>query len=174
MAAFVPGAGGVAPLRLTTAHHRQTLSPRVPPCAPFLASAAFGASVHTRAAVPPPHASLCMEVKVVVGDREPIESALRRFKKDVIKSGHLFELRRRRYFETNTEKRLRKAAAARRKARIARLNMNAMRARTAMRDSSKARQDAASSPDAPAEGDPAPMPPMSGAQPAAPSSVPVS
>lgn len=46
--------------------------------------------------------------------------ALRRFKKDVSKSGHLFELRRRRYFETNTEKRIRKAAAARRKAKIAR------------------------------------------------------
>lgn len=46
--------------------------------------------------------------------------AIRRFKKDVSKSGHLFELRRRRYFETNTEKRIRKAAAARRKAKMAR------------------------------------------------------
>jgi len=61
-----------------------------------------------------------MDVTVVVGDGEPIESAIRRFKKEVTKSGHLYELRRRRYFETNTEKRLRKSAAARRKARMAR------------------------------------------------------
>lgn len=61
-----------------------------------------------------------MEVTVVVGDGEPIESALRRFKKEVMKSGHLFELKRRRYFETNTEKRLRKSAASKRKARIQR------------------------------------------------------
>ncbi len=65
-------------------------------------------------------AAVRMDVTVVVGDNEPIESAIRRFKKDVTRSGHLFELRRRRYFETNTEKRLRKAAAARRKARMAR------------------------------------------------------
>ena len=61
-----------------------------------------------------------MEVTVVVGDNEPIESALRRFKKEVLKSGHLFELKRRRYFETNTEKRLRKSAQSKRKARISR------------------------------------------------------
>lgn len=73
-----------------------------------------------------------MEVTIVVGDSEPIESALRRFKKDVTKSGHLYELRRRRYFETNTEKRLRKAAAAKRKARMAR-NMKNNRARRAVR-----------------------------------------
>lgn len=64
--------------------------------------------------------SVRMDVTVVVGENEPIESAIRRFKKDVTKSGHLFELRRRRYFETATEKRLRKATAAKRKARIAR------------------------------------------------------
>ncbi|KAK1864026.1 hypothetical protein I4F81_006577 [Pyropia yezoensis] len=53
-----------------------------------------------------------MDVTTVVGDSEPIESALRRFKKDVNKSGHLFELRRRRYFETTAEKRLRNLDAA--------------------------------------------------------------
>lgn len=67
----------------------------------------------------PGAAGVRMDVTVVVGENEPIESALRRFKKDVQKSGHLFELRRRRYFETATEKRIRKAAAARRKARMA-------------------------------------------------------
>jgi small subunit ribosomal protein S21 len=65
-----------------------------------------------------------MDVTVIVGDNEPIESALRRFKKDVSKSGHLFELRRRRYFETATEKRIRKAAASKRKARMARNQNN--------------------------------------------------
>lgn len=48
------------------------------------------------------------------------KTALRRFKRDVAKSGHLYELKRRRHFETNTEKRLRKAAASRRKAKMAR------------------------------------------------------
>jgi len=69
-------------------------------------------------------ATIRMDVTTVVGDSEPIESALRRFKKDVNKSGHLFELRRRRYFETTAEKRLRKYTQAQRKARMAR-NMEA-------------------------------------------------
>lgn len=61
--------------------------------------------------------SLSMVVQVRVNQGEPIESALRRFKKEVSKSGHLFELRRRRYFETNTEKRLRKETQSKRRAR---------------------------------------------------------
>jgi len=72
----------------------------------------------------PGAATIRMDVTTVVGDSEPIESALRRFKKDVNKSGHLFELRRRRYFETTAEKRLRKYTQAQRKARMAR-NMEA-------------------------------------------------
>lgn len=90
---------------------------------PFFASHAFGTPLMTRVNAPKlaeGAGNLRMDVTVVVGDSEPIESALRRFKKEVTKSGHLYELRRRRYFETNTEKRLRKAAAARRKARMAR------------------------------------------------------
>ena len=43
-----------------------------------------------------------------VGDGEPIESALRRFKREVNKSGHLMELRHRRYFENSQEKKKRK------------------------------------------------------------------
>lgn len=78
----------------------------------------------------PGAASVRMDVTVVVGDNEPIESALRRFKKDVTRSGHLFELRRRRYFETATEKRIRKAAASARKARIARNMANKNRGQT--------------------------------------------
>jgi small subunit ribosomal protein S21 len=45
---------------------------------------------------------------VEVGDSEPIESALRRFKREVNKSGHLMELRHRRYFENSQEKAKRK------------------------------------------------------------------
>ena len=98
-------------------------APRRGGAVPFFASQAFGSPVATRAnlsAATTGASGMRMDVTVVVGDGEPIESALRRFKKEVTKSGHLYELRRRRYFETNTEKRLRKAAAARRKARMAR------------------------------------------------------
>lgn len=96
---------------------------------PFFASSAFGSPIAAArmptpagapAGAPNGAASVRMDVTVVVNDGEPIESALRRFKKEVTKSGHLYELRRRRYFETNTEKRLRKAASAKRKMRMAR------------------------------------------------------
>lgn len=96
----------------------------LPTATPFFASSAFGAPMPTRAILPQARAPVRMDVTIVVGDNEPVESALRRFKKDVTRSGHLFELRRRRYFETNTEKRIRKAAAARRKARMARNSSN--------------------------------------------------
>ncbi|CAN8076662.1 unnamed protein product [Agarophyton chilense] len=95
-----------------------TLCPARP--APFFSSMAFGTPLPARIAPLPHFSNTRMEVTVVVGDSEPIEGALRRFKKEVSKSGHLFELRRRRYFETNTEKRIRKAAAAKRKARLTR------------------------------------------------------
>jgi ribosomal protein S21 len=45
---------------------------------------------------------------VTVNDGEPIESALRRFKQSVSKSGNLMELRRRKRFESNKEKEIRK------------------------------------------------------------------
>lgn len=51
---------------------------------------------------------LDVKVKVVVGDGEPIESALRRFKREVSKSGHLMELRHKRYFENSQEEKKRK------------------------------------------------------------------
>jgi small subunit ribosomal protein S21 len=50
---------------------------------------------------------------VEVGDSEPIESALRRFKREVNKSGHLMELRHRRYFENSQEKVKRKVREGR-------------------------------------------------------------
>jgi small subunit ribosomal protein S21 len=57
--------------------------------------------------------SLHVKIKVEVGDSEPIESALRRFKREVNKSGHLMELRHRRYFENSQEKVKRKVREGR-------------------------------------------------------------
>jgi len=49
-----------------------------------------------------------VDITVHVSDGEPIEGALRRFKIAVSRSGHLQELRRRRTFETNNERKIRK------------------------------------------------------------------
>lgn len=54
-----------------------------------------------------------VKVKINVGEGEPIESALRRFKREVSKSGHLMELRHRRYFENSQERAKRKVKEAR-------------------------------------------------------------
>jgi small subunit ribosomal protein S21 len=48
--------------------------------------------------------SLNVNIKVVIGDGEPVESALRRFKREINKSGHLMDLRHKRYFESTQEK----------------------------------------------------------------------
>ncbi len=58
----------------------------------------------------------CMS-QVVVGENEGIESALRRFKRQVSKAGILADVKRKRYHETPLEKRERKAIARRRKRR---------------------------------------------------------
>ncbi|MEB3829888.1 30S ribosomal protein S21 [Phormidium sp. CCY1219] len=55
--------------------------------------------------------------QVVVGENEAIESALRRFKRQVSRAGILADVKSRRHFETPQEKRKRKASAARRKRR---------------------------------------------------------
>merc|ERR1719327_109145 len=55
-----------------------------------------------------PATSLDVNIKVNVGDGEPIESALRRFKRAVSNSGHLQELRHKRYFENKQERKKRK------------------------------------------------------------------
>lgn len=54
---------------------------------------------------------------VLVDDSEPIEKALRRFKKECQKSGILSELRRREYYEKPSVRRKRKEEAAKRKQR---------------------------------------------------------
>jgi small subunit ribosomal protein S21 len=53
--------------------------------------------------------------QVVVGQNENIESALRRFKRQVSKAGIFADIKRCRHFETPTEKKKRKAVARRKK-----------------------------------------------------------
>merc|ERR1712032_31919 len=65
-------------------------------------------------------------VEVVVGDGEPIESALRRFKRAVNKSGHLRELRNRRHFENKQQKAKRKLKDARMRIKFERMQRRRM------------------------------------------------
>ena len=53
--------------------------------------------------------------QVVLGQNENIESALRRFKRQVSRAGIFSDLKRLRHFETPIEKRKRKAVARRKK-----------------------------------------------------------
>lgn len=74
--------------------------------------------------------ALPVKIKVDVGDGEPIESALRRFKREVNKSGHLMELRHRRYFENPQEAKKRKVKEARMRIKFERMNKRRMANRT--------------------------------------------
>ncbi|HEY9620438.1 MAG TPA: 30S ribosomal protein S21 [Crinalium sp.] len=56
--------------------------------------------------------------QVVVGENEGIESALRRFKRQVSKAGIFPDLKKHRHFETPLEKQKRKAVARRRSKRF--------------------------------------------------------
>ena len=62
--------------------------------------------------------SLTMDVKVVAGEGEAMESLLRRFKREVNKSGHLMELRHRRYFEDSQDLKKRKIKEQRRRLKM--------------------------------------------------------
>ena len=77
-----------------------------------------------------PSTELGVSVKVDVGEGEPIESALRRFKREVNKSGHLMELRHRRYFENSQEKKKRKVKEGRMRKRLERMQKRRMANRT--------------------------------------------
>lgn len=57
----------------------------------------------------------------MAGDGEPMESLLRRFKREVNKSGHLMELRHRRYFEDSQDVKKRKIKEARRRKKAMRM-----------------------------------------------------
>lgn len=70
--------------------------------------------------------SLAVKIKIDVGDGEPVESALRRFKREVSKSGHLMELRHRRYFENSQEKKKRKVKEGRLRVKYERIQRRRM------------------------------------------------
>ncbi len=53
--------------------------------------------------------------QVVLGENEQLESALRRFKRQVARAGIFQDMRKNRHFETPLEKEKRKAIARRRK-----------------------------------------------------------
>lgn len=82
----------------------------------FCACQAFVAPIG-RVAVRAPATSVNV-VKVNVGEEEPIEEALRRFKRAVARSGHMQILRRRRTFESNGDKKKRTDEEAERRKRI--------------------------------------------------------
>mmetsp|Transcript_19830 Transcript_19830/g.35881 ORF Transcript_19830/g.35881 Transcript_19830/m.35881 type:complete len:107 (+) Transcript_19830:65-385(+) len=71
--------------------------------------------------------ALSVNIKVDVGEGEPIESALRRFKREVNKSGHLMDLRAKRYFENSQDRKKRKIVQARFRVRMERMNARRMR-----------------------------------------------
>jgi len=77
-----------------------------------------------------PSTGLAVKIKVEVGDGEPIESALRRFKREINKSGHLMELRHKRYFENTQEKKKRKIKEGRMRKKFERINKRRMANRT--------------------------------------------
>ncbi|HLO48944.1 MAG TPA: 30S ribosomal protein S21 [Kamptonema sp.] len=56
--------------------------------------------------------------QVLLGENEGIESALRRFKRQVSSAGILADVKKRRHFETPLEKRKRKEVARRRDRRF--------------------------------------------------------
>jgi small subunit ribosomal protein S21 len=64
---------------------------------------------------------MSVKIKIEVGDGEPIESAIRRFKREVSKSGHLIELRHKRYFENSQERAKRKVKEARMRKKFERM-----------------------------------------------------
>eukprot|EP00429_Kryptoperidinium_foliaceum_P106340 CAMPEP_0176242236 /NCGR_PEP_ID=MMETSP0121_2-20121125/30303_1 /TAXON_ID=160619 /ORGANISM="Kryptoperidinium foliaceum, Strain CCMP 1326" /LENGTH=109 /DNA_ID=CAMNT_0017581789 /DNA_START=56 /DNA_END=385 /DNA_ORIENTATION=- len=77
-----------------------------------------------------PSTELAVKIKINVGDGEPIESAIRRFKREVNKSGHLMELRHKRHFENSQERKIRKVKEARMRIKFERMNRRRMANRT--------------------------------------------
>ncbi|KAL7468132.1 hypothetical protein ACHAXS_008354 [Conticribra weissflogii] len=76
--------------------------------------------------VPASSTELAVKIKIEVGEGEPIESALRRFKREVNKSGHLMELRHKRYFENSQDRKKRKIVQARNRKRLERMQKRRM------------------------------------------------
>lgn len=59
----------------------------------------------------------CMSNSTRIRENESLESALRRFRRDVSKSGRLSEYRKREYYESPSVRRKKKSEAARARAR---------------------------------------------------------
>ena len=74
--------------------------------------------------------ALPVSIKIDVNEGEPIESALRRFKREVNKSGHMQELRHKRYFENSQEKKKRKVKEGHMRKRFEKMNKKRMQNRT--------------------------------------------
>ncbi|VEU44066.1 unnamed protein product [Pseudo-nitzschia multistriata] len=96
-------------------------------CLVALSATAFAPAHKTCAR---PITSLDVKVKINVGDGEPIESALRRFKRAVSNSGHMMELRHKRYFENSQEKKKRKIKEGRLRKKFERMQRKRMAKRT--------------------------------------------
>uniref|UniRef100_A0A7S2V540 30S ribosomal protein S21 n=1 Tax=Fibrocapsa japonica TaxID=94617 RepID=A0A7S2V540_9STRA len=67
--------------------------------------------------------SISMYVKINVGEGEPVDSAVQRFRREVNRAGHMRVLRNRRYFENSQQKAIRKEEQARQRARMMRSRM---------------------------------------------------
>eukprot|EP00282_Hemiselmis_andersenii_P018068 CAMPEP_0114126284 /NCGR_PEP_ID=MMETSP0043_2-20121206/9750_1 /TAXON_ID=464988 /ORGANISM="Hemiselmis andersenii, Strain CCMP644" /LENGTH=123 /DNA_ID=CAMNT_0001219263 /DNA_START=32 /DNA_END=403 /DNA_ORIENTATION=- len=110
----------LAALACMVAHAAAFIAPAMPlgqQCAVQRLSASVPAARSAPAVTP----MQMVDINVFVNEGEPIESALRRFKNAVSKSGHLNELRRRKRFETNKEKEIRKEKEGHRKRRMAKM-----------------------------------------------------
>ena len=83
----------------------------------------MGLPVRTDPSVPtvrPPHRRFCM-IEVTIGEGDRLDGALKAFKKKVIKAGILKDLRaKRHYLKPSEAKKLKSAAARRRKRKAAR------------------------------------------------------
>ena len=67
--------------------------------------------------IPPTEGSVTQVVEVRLEENEPIENALKRFKKVVQNSGLISEMKKREFYEKPSERRKKREAAARKKAR---------------------------------------------------------
>ena len=72
----------------------------------------------------PTEGSVTQVVEVRLEENEPIENALKRFKKVVQNSGLISEMKKREFYEKPSERRKKREAAARKKARRRQMKFN--------------------------------------------------
>lgn len=78
-----------APVQSTASRRVNICSSRPAPTTPFFASTAFGAPVVHRVAPPPVRANVRMDVTIVVGENEPVESGMLQYMRFLCLSIHL-------------------------------------------------------------------------------------